>query len=187
MSGLFDFLFANPFLVILLVGGLISFFSRMGQAAQQQNNRDEEPEQPHVEEQQPRQRPQRGPVQTQPRVDHRQPKQQEIRWEDYFPQESAPPAQPDIQPASVEASERALEKTEKLQERRHQLQERVNRFKEAEQNLASRKRDEANAGEPLDLNLSQLSGKEAMKAVVLAEILGPPKGRKLAKYPRRQY
>lgn len=187
MSGLFDFLFANPFLVILLIGGLVSFFSRIGQATQQQNNRgEEEPEQPPVE-QQPQQRPQRGPVQTQPRVDHRQPKQQEIRWEDYFPQESAPPAQPDIQPASVEASERALEKTEKLQERRHQLQERVDRFREAEQDLVSRKRDQANAGDSLDLNLSQLSGKEAMKAVVLAEILGPPKGRKLMKYPRRQY
>ncbi|ALA51160.1 hypothetical protein CAY60_007535 [Shouchella clausii] len=184
MSGLFDFLFANPFLVIILVGGLVSLFSRIGQATQQQNNRGEESEQPPVE-----QRPQREPVQTQPRVDHRQPKQQEIRWEDYFPQESAPPAQPkpDIQPARVEASERALEKTEKLQERRRQLQERVNRFKEAEQDLASKKRDEANAGDPLDLNLSHLSGKEAMKAVVLAEILGPPKGRKLAKYPRRQY
>ncbi|WP_059102663.1 hypothetical protein [Shouchella shacheensis] len=164
-----DFIMSNLFLIILIVGGLISFFARMNQ-----NSQSESQSQPQEAEQR---------------------QEREIRWEDFFPSASEPkeessskpnspagpsPSGPLGRPAeenesdSVASQRDMYERLEHVRSRNKELTETVVGAIGEEVQL---ERNPSSSTNRLDLRLNQLSNSEVMKGVVWAEVLGPPKSR----------
>lgn len=176
MADLFQLILANPLLLIILIGGLISVFSRMAQSSQQQQGNEEG--QGQAENQQQRQRP----VQMEPRRQSGS----EIKWEDYFPAESAPPVQQGSRTSETEDSSVSanVQKQQELYERHKKAKAKAKELQDSLEigaiadlgGVTESNRDDTKK-DGLDMNFNQLSGKEAMRAVVWSEILGPPKGR----------
>ncbi|MED4127880.1 MULTISPECIES: hypothetical protein [Shouchella] len=168
MSDLVQFILANPLILIIIVGVLVSSLSKLGQSTQQQEER---------------QNPQRQSAEPQRRQQPAEQRQEEVRWEDYFPSESAPPeqayepinepsrqtdAQRDTATRQNELYERHREARRKVKELRNQSAPVVAVMAESEQTSSEGK---------LDMDFKNVSGKKMMEAVVWSEVLGPPKSR----------
>ncbi|WP_088102518.1 hypothetical protein [Halalkalibacter urbisdiaboli] len=155
LEQIFEFIMSNLFLVVLIVGGLLSFFKRAAQGGEAQQGK------------------QMG-------WPGREEQQSEVDWKEIFKQEE-PIEQKRQEPEivrfePVETPEVQTE-NEKLYE---QLQEMRKRREQVEDNVEGSKpskRVNEQKRERLDLHLNRLSNKEAMKAVVWAEVLGKPRSR----------
>lgn len=169
MESIIEFIFANFVFVAVIIGGLLSLFSRMANSGQQQEQQ---------------QRRQQHPGQNQEKVD----------WREIFRQEegeSGPsqPRQPTyVGPRQSEGARSTTSPTASQVEsgmndllNEQQLQNHYEEARRRKEKVARRTREQVNehdrTGGSLDLHLNRLSNKEAMKAVVWAEVLGRPRAR----------
>ncbi|KQL58010.1 MULTISPECIES: hypothetical protein [Bacillaceae] len=169
MSDLVQFILANPLILIIIVGVLVSSLSKLGQSTQQQEER---------------QTPQRQSAEPQRRQQPAEQRQEEVRWEDYFPSESAPPEQayePINEPSrQSEAQQRDTAKRQnELYERHREARRKVKELKNQSAPVVAvmAESEQANSEGKLDMDFKNVSGKKMMEAVVWSEVLGPPKSR----------
>ncbi|KHF41888.1 hypothetical protein [Halalkalibacter okhensis] len=162
LERLFDFIVQNFVFVAVVVGGIISMLGRMsGAGQQQQENRGTGQRQ---------RQPQRQP----------QPQEEKVDWREIFKQEEVEPERvPARQESKMDQVTVPVEKEllqQELQDRYDELRQK--REKTLKRGLETKSETEAtNQSGGLDLRLNRLSNKEAMKAVVWSEVLGPPRGR----------
>ncbi|WP_227934927.1 hypothetical protein [Alkalihalobacillus deserti] len=162
LDQIFDLITENFIFVALLIGGLISMFGRLTGAGQQQEQRPS--------------RPQRSDA----------PQQEKVDWREIFKQEEVDPepvqrrTSTNIEPPTQHVSfeEGVVGRQQELQNQYEEMQ----RKREVSSRKSKEIRKEASTSElekkdKLDLHLNNLSNKEAMKAVVWAEVLGPPRSR----------
>lgn len=175
MDQLINLFLSNPLFIIIGIFALISFMSRISKAGQT-NQRQE-------------QQGQREPNKEEP---------QKIDWRDIFNQEEekaepSPVRQEQVEPSSYaplqhqesEVRNDLYDRLEEMKTKKREAQERVSRQKQA----VSAKQTQSSSSE-LSLNFKNVTGKEAMKAVVWAEVLGSPRSRKPHKsfaQPPRKY
>ncbi len=159
-----EIIFSNIVFVVIIIGGLVSFFKRIFQEAQQQQKAGQG---------QQRSRPLQH-EKTQP-----QPKPVEFDMRDilkhFIPVEEDDPPQKQhkqVEPAPVQIEEE--EEHPKEQDWELRQQEAKQRIAEAHERLIEVRKN--NKHRQLDL---QLSGSEVMKGIVLAEVLGPPRSKQV--------
>ncbi|KMK75952.1 hypothetical protein [Alkalihalobacillus pseudalcaliphilus] len=194
---IFEFLLANPLFLFIAIGILFSLFKRpKPEAGEEQNQKPRT-----ASGQQRQQRPtgqngqgqptQAGPVKTQ---------QREIKdWRDlFFEPEPEVQSEEPRQPTKIEryptldeelvVDDRKTDMEKEKDRRREQLknvnnavselsraqEEAAKRFEQQTEQVSNKRSTTSN---DLGLHLNQLSGKEAMRAVVMAEVLGPPRAR----------
>jgi hypothetical protein len=175
VESLFDFIFSNLFFVILVIGGIMSFFNRMsrgGEEGEQQNRPGRQPQPP------PGQRQQR--------------QEEQVDWREIFKQEQPqarteqdrPEPRFEERPVSFEPVSQQKEVAEGV-DRQQELYDRYERLKDKkreavnqfERMVPQKPVEGSEKRSKLDLELNRLSNKEAMKAVVWAEVLGKPRGK----------
>ncbi|TSB46763.1 hypothetical protein [Alkalicoccobacillus porphyridii] len=162
---LFEMIFNNPLLMIAIIFGLVSLFGRMSKGSQSQDtNRDQ-------------QRQQRRPTtegQEEGQVD----------WREIFRQEEqTPEPEPKREPVeSTSYSPTPSQATHERDELYDRLDEMKRKKREAQEKVAAqlisptqKKTQTIEADDQYDL--TNVTGKEAMRAVVWAEILGNPRSR----------
>ncbi|GAF15357.1 hypothetical protein JCM19045_4720 [Bacillus sp. JCM 19045] len=175
MSDLLSFLLANPLLLIVVIGLLISTFSRMAQSKQPESDSEGPAEQRQPQQQRSNPQHRNRPVEAKPQ----QKTADEIKWEDYFPTEAAPPNQTQSTAQNKQSSANGDQRQQELYERQKQARAKAREIKEQVDLSAisdlTVERDRSIDG--LDMDFKNLSGKKAMQAVVWSEVLGPPKGR----------
>jgi hypothetical protein len=173
VESLFELIMSNLFFVIIVIGGLISFFNRMSNGGES----DERP-----------QRHERSAQRGQHPTGQRQ-QEETVDWREIFKQEQ--PSQPEatnqetVRPVSFEPVSDAHEEVSKGVDRQQELYDRYERLKDKKRDAVKRfeKTVKPASGETsqnpskLDLQLNRLSNQEAMKAVVWAEVLGKPRGK----------
>ncbi|SDC31078.1 hypothetical protein [Shouchella lonarensis] len=162
MEELIDFIFSNPIPAIIAIGAILSFFSRLlkGEPVKKEESASAS------------------------RADE-QSSDEGFDWQDIFDPDTwkdkepepasapAPKSEPQIVTALDERETRV--KQEELERLQQQLEQKINRMKK--QTVVTRKpQQQSPAASPL--HFSRPSGQEAMRAVVWAEIIGSPKGRK---------
>ncbi|MCM3712829.1 hypothetical protein M3202_01925 [Alkalihalobacillus oceani] len=171
MENLLSLIFENIFLVLIIIGGIISFLGRLG------GNQNEQQRQKSRPQQQRSGRPQQG--------------QGKIDWREIFQQEEAKPERPR---RSTYAGPSGLEEEQprqtaevqfespiaEIEEEQRQLKKRYEEARRRQQRAAeaARSSEQTPQNGQLDLQLNRLSNNEAMKAVVWAEVLGQPRARK---------
>ncbi|GAF65959.1 hypothetical protein BTS2_2859 [Bacillus sp. TS-2] len=180
-----EFLLANPLLLLFLLFFLFGNIFKKPRQQQQQNETRQR--------QQTNQPQQNRPS---PSSTTQQPKPEIQDWRDIFFEPEVNDSKPSPTPSkSTEKIERYpsldndqfatanidhLDEKKELEERYNQLSKKkeaaAERFKRHQQQLQNNQKSQSKS---IDLGLNNLSGQEAMKAVVMAEIIGPPKGRKL--------
>ncbi|MCM3761506.1 hypothetical protein M3212_11995 [Alkalihalobacillus oceani] len=172
MENLLEFIFNNIFLVLIIIGGIISFLNRLGGNQNEQQRQKSRPQQRSG-------RPQQG--------------QGKIDWREIFQQEEAEPERPrrstyagpdglgEEQPRQT-AEVQFESPVAEIEEEQRQLKKRYEEARRRQQRAAESARNSQQtpqrANEKLDLQLNRLSNNEAMKAVVWAEVLGQPRARK---------
>lgn len=154
MEGLFDFLFSNPFLVILLIGGLISFFKR--------NTGEQEPEKAPT-------RPQPKPVES--RTDTKKEKAQ-------LPRQKPQPVN-EVQTVEVYRQQQLNSLKDKLEERNDRLSDKKSQVsnhirKRQTENVASDHKEE-----PFKRRFKgNVTRTGLINSVIMSEVLGPPRAMK---------
>jgi hypothetical protein len=159
LDQLIEFIAQNFIFVAVVIGGLISMLGRMAGAGQQD---------------------QRGQRSQPPR--HQQ--EEQVDWREIFKQEGAPLPEERSTPTKIEpASSVTFEEStltrqqelqnqfEEMRRKREASSRKIKELRKEKQPSDSRKK------EAFDLQLNQLSNKEAMKGVVWAEVLGRPRAR----------
>lgn len=174
MESLFELIMSNLFFVIIVIGGIISFFNRMSSGGESEE----------------RQQRQERPAQRGQQAQGRQRQQEEtVDWREIFKQEQ--PSQPEatnqetVRPVSFEPVSDAPEEVSKGVDRQQELYDRYERLKDKKRDAVKRLEDTVMPApsktsqnrSKLDLQLNRLSNQEAMKAVVWAEVLGKPRGK----------
>ncbi|MCM2677854.1 hypothetical protein [Alkalicoccobacillus plakortidis] len=165
MEQLISLLFSNPLYLVIAIFGLVSLLGRMAKGGQQTNQRQN----------------QQG--QHQPTSAKEEPGK--IDWRDIFNQEEVK-----TEPTRVEPKEQNQETYAPSQHREpdardemYQRLEEMKKKKQEAQQKASKQLSVSAANQDLtrsselDLNFKNISSKEAMKAVVWAEVLGKPRSR----------
>ncbi|RQW19977.1 hypothetical protein EH196_07475 [Bacillus sp. C1-1] len=168
MSDLVQFILANPLILIIIVGVLVSSLSKLGQSTQQQEER---------------QTPQRQPAEPQRRQQPAEQRQEEVRWEDYFPNESAPPEQvyePVNEPsrqteAQLDTAKRQNELYERHREARRKVKELSNHSAPVVAVMGDS--EQTSSEGKVEMDFKNVTRKKMMEAVVWSEVLGPPKSR----------
>lgn len=146
---------------------------------QQENETNEGPQEQRQHQQRPNPSPQQRnrPVDVSPQ----QKSADEIKWEDYFPTEAAPPNQTQSTAQNERSDSEALKQPD-VYERQRQAREKVRALKE-QVDLSAFSDITVERGrhtDGLDMDFKNLTGKKAMQAIVWSEVLGPPKGRSAA-------
>ncbi|WP_078552776.1 hypothetical protein [Bacillus alkalicellulosilyticus] len=156
--GIVDFLFNNPFLLILIAIWVFNRFRRQASAQQQQQG-------------QPQKQAQR--------------QEQEIDWKEIFRQEEFPeqekPAPRPLQPSPAEILPIEEDRRTSLQIERDELrqkQELVNNNIFTGGISDGIKVNEIGKKPGLALHFNQITNEEAMKGVVWAEVLGKPRAKR---------
>ncbi|WP_100406752.1 hypothetical protein [Bacillus solitudinis] len=159
MQNLFELILSNLFFVVLIIGGLLSFFKRVAQGNAQQERQEQ------------------GPQSEKPgKIDWKEIFNQEANEQDDRPQQQQYEEEPvSFEPVSHEV-EIAKVQNDDLQTRREDLIQRreMSRARSSSYEIG---KQPVTKNRGLDLNLNKLSNKEAMKAVVWSEVLGKPRGR----------
>ncbi|MFC0558037.1 hypothetical protein [Halalkalibacter alkalisediminis] len=163
LEQIFDLIANNFIFVAVVIGGLISMFGRLAGAGQQQQE-------------QRQNRPQRAG----------QPQQQQetVDWREIFKQEEIEP-EPTEKRAStrVETTQQAsfeegiVSRQQELQNQYEEMQRKREVSSRKNREIRKETVDLLEKKDKLDLHLNHLSNKEAMKAVVWAEVLGRPRSR----------
>lgn len=177
MSEFIQFILANPLILIIIVGILVSSLSKLGQSSQQQEERQGNERQQGQQPQQ-RQQPQSQPQRQQP-VERRQ---KEVRWEDYFPNESAPPEQayePVRESQSQTDESNSSRSQQELYERHREARRKVKELKDQAAPVVAiaTETNQSQSNGDLNMDFKNVSRKKMMEAVVWSEVLGPPKSR----------
>ncbi|MBP3951300.1 hypothetical protein [Bacillus suaedae] len=159
MEGILDLILGNLVPVIIVIGGLFSFFGRMSKGEQSDENS-------------PSKKPAR-------------PNTGKVDWREIFKQEETTSwpgsEQPKDQPPA-EKTEVYFDIPEIKDEQEDRQEKMAQKYRETKQYIEDRQRspildNEIGRKAPLDLQLNRLSNQEAMKAVVWSEVLGRPRGK----------
>ncbi|RKL68672.1 hypothetical protein CR203_01060 [Salipaludibacillus neizhouensis] len=169
MEGIFQLLQESPLILFFIIAALISFFR--GSAKKNA--------------------PEQGQSQHKSETDNRK---QEVDWKDIFRQEERSadnyPQERQAEDHSNDSDSRSASLSEvdaEIGTASHELQERYNRLQERKKQAMKRagEVDDSAIGRPgnvrspkVRLDFSRVSGNDAVKGVIWAEILGKPKGRR---------
>ncbi|SDY51818.1 hypothetical protein SAMN05421736_102159 [Evansella caseinilytica] len=177
MDALIDLLFGNPFLLFLIIAGIVSFLQRLGNKGKQEETKKTAG------------RPAQG----------RAAEKKEIDWREIFRQEEAPPAKQEHRPApamsQAETSrgtnqvpynmeDNAESELEKAKNQLHNRYEELKKKKELALKQANKLADSPIVRSEIAdnrsggiLDFKNVSGDDIVKGIVWAEVLGKPKAR----------
>ncbi|MFC0473468.1 hypothetical protein ACFFHM_23900 [Halalkalibacter kiskunsagensis] len=167
LENLFEFIAQNFIFVAVIVGGIISMLGRLAGGGQQQEQRGRQNQRPN---QQPNQQ-----------------REEKVDWRDIFRQEEIEPERevkrqshsPQVEsaPATITVEDDQLKRQQEIQDRYDELRQKRENATRKGREIRDEMQSSNKNHEQLDLHLNQLSNKEAMKAVVWSEVLGPPRAR----------
>ncbi|WP_413380132.1 hypothetical protein [Alkalihalobacillus sp. 1P02AB] len=202
---IFEFLLANPFVLIIIMGILFSFFKRQNPPNEEQQGQGQRQQRPAGQQRAPqRQAGRQQQSQTAGTEQTQRAEQREIKdWRDLFfepepveeqRQEPGTPTKIERYPTldgNVQNSNVAETEMNTRSNGRERLEETYDQLRRAQEEAArkferqTQQQRKNKSSESLNLNFDNLSGKEAMRAVVMAEVIGPPRGRNpRGAYPR---
>ncbi|ARK29326.1 hypothetical protein BkAM31D_05350 [Halalkalibacter krulwichiae] len=164
LDQIIDLIMQNIVFIAVVIGGLISMFGRLS-GANQQESQDQRKRRPHS-----------PPLNEQ--------REEQVDWREIFKQEEREPEpQPtqtakSIEPSLSTVSEEVSSRQQQLQEQYEEMRRKRERSSRQTKEIRNVPKTEVTSDDKLDLGLNRLSNKEAMKAVVWAEVLGSPRAKR---------